>query len=393
MRVRRLPDAATVLFALLLAACGASEPAPPAATAIPVSVITLKPQVVTLSKELPGRTTPFLVAEVRPQVSGIVKDRLFTEGGLVTAGQPLYQLEDGTYRAAYDSAKAALERAEASLLTANLNYTRTSELVKIDAVSRQDFEDATAAASQAKSDVAAAKASLQSAQVTLGYARITSPISGRIGKSSVTAGALVTANQAQPLATVQQLDPIYIDLTAPSIEVVQLRRELAAGTLQGARDVPVTVFLEDGSRFEHAGKLAFTEVAVDPSTGSFALRVDVSNPDHLLLPGMYVRAVVAGGVRQNALLVPQRGISRDPKGNTAAMVVGADGKVEQRPVTVSQTVGDQWLVESGLTAGDKVVVEGLQKIRPGVAVQATEMAARTSSASNGQPAVSSPATN
>lgn len=367
--------AGTSLLAVLLTACGGSGAPPPKGAAVPVSVVTLEAQSVTLTRELPGRTTAFLVAEVRPQVSGIVKSRLFTEGGLVKAGQPLYQLEDAMYQAAYDSAKASLARAQATLVTAQLNYKRTSELVKLDAVSAQDFEDATAAARQAEADVMAAKAAVQSSGVTVGYARITSPISGRIGKSSVTAGALVTANQPAALATVQQLDPINVDLTVSSIEVVQLRRELAAGTLQGAGSLPVKILLEDGSRYQHDGKIAFSEVSVDPTTGSFAFRVDVPNPDQLLLPGMYVRAIVAGGVRKNAILVPQRGVARGPTGDTTVMVVSADGKAEQRPVTVSQTVGDQWLVESGLAAGDQVIVEGLQKIRPGAPVLATAMAA------------------
>lgn len=387
---RRFP-VATTLFALTLTACGGADAPPQAPAAIAVSVVTLKPQTVTLTRELPGRTTPFLVAEVRPQVGGIVKSRLFTEGGLVKAGQALYQLEDATYRAAYDSAKAALARAQATLVTAQLNFKRTSELVKIDAVSTQDFEDATAAVRQGEADVMSAKASVQSSGVTLGYARIIAPISGRIGKSSVTPGALVTANQAAPLATIQQLNPINVDLTAPSNDLLQLRREWAAGTTERPDNLPVTILLEDGSRYEHAGKLAFTEVTVDPTTGSFALRVDVPNPEDLLLPGMYVRAIIAAGVRQNALLVPQQGIARDPKGNTSAMVVGADNKVEQRPVTVGQTVGDQWLVQDGLAAGDKVIVEGLQKIRPGAPVQATERSTAPP-ATTTQPASSASAT-
>ena len=372
-----------VLLALL-SACGQDDAPPPANQAIPVSVVSLEPQTVTLTRELPGRTNALLVAEVRPQVSGIVKERLFTEGSLVEAGQPLYQLEDATYKAAYDSAKAALARAEATLETAQLNYKRTAELVKINAVSTQDYEDATAALRQAEADVVAAKAEVQSSEVTLGYARITSPISGRIGKSSVTPGALVTANQAQPLATVQQLDPINIDLTAPSRELLQLRRAWAAGTTEQPVNLPVTIILEDGTRYEYEGKIAFSEVSVDPTTGSFALRIEAPNPDDLLLPGMYVRAIVAGGVRQNALLVPQQGIARDPKGATTAMVVGPDNKVEQRAVKVSQALGDQWLVEEGLKPGDKVIVEGLQKIRPGVTVQPDELAPEAD-ATNAQP--------
>lgn len=366
------------LLALMLTACGGGNAPPPASTAVPVSVVTLKAQSVSLTRELPGRTTAFLVAEVRPQVSGIVKSRLFTEGSLVKAGQPLYQLEDATYRAAYESAKASLARAEATLVTAQLSYKRAAELVKIDAISTQDFEDATAALRQAEADTAGARAAVQSSGVTLGYARITSPISGRIGRSSVTAGALVTANQAQSLATVQQLDPIYIDVNATSNELLHLRQEWAAGTTQRASDAPVAITLETGERYKYDGKLAFSEVSVDPTTGSFALRVEAPNPDQLLLPGMYVRATLTGGVRERSLLVPQRGVARDPTGNTSVMLVGKDNKVEQRPVVVSQTIGDQWLVESGVQEGDRVIVEGLQKIRPGVVVEAEEMQWRSS---------------
>jgi membrane fusion protein (multidrug efflux system) len=348
-----------------------------------VTVVTLHSQPVTLTRELPGRATPYLVAEVRPQVNGIVAQRLFTEGGLVKAGQPLYQLDDATYRADAESAKANLARAQATLVTTRLTARRSAELVKIDAVSKQDDETAAAALLQAEADVKAAQAAVDRADVVLGYARITSPIGGRIGKSSVTRGALVTANQAAPLSTVQQLDPIYVDLTQSSAELLELRKAFAAGTLKGAGDLPVTILLEDGTHYEHDGKLAFADVTVDPSTGSYALRVVVPNPDRILLPGMYVRAVVSNGLRQNALLVPQPGVTRDPKGNTTAMVAKPDGTAELRRIRVSQTVGDQWLVEGGLAPGDKVIVEGLQKIRPGLPVQATEFA----------PAPAAPATN
>ena len=364
---------APLALALLLAACGGGDPSqemPPPA----VSVATLAPQTVTLTRELPGRTAPFLVAEVRPQVSGIVGKRLFTEGGRVEAGQPLYQLDDATYRAAASSARAQVARAEATLTSARLTAARTAELAKIDAVSVQDNENAIAALKQAEADLGAARAALESANVTLGYARITAPISGRIGKSSVTQGALVTANQPAPLATVQQLDPIYVDLTQSSAELLALRRQLAEGKVQDAQ-LPVTILLEDGSEFSHKGTLEFSEVSVDPGTGSYSVRVKVDNPDHVLLPGMYVRAVVGSGIRQDAILVPMQGIARDPKGNTSAMVVNAEGKTEQRPVVVSQAIGDKWLVESGLAAGDKVIVAGLQKIQPGIPVQATEAGA------------------
>lgn len=362
-----------VVISLSLAACSEGGKPVSQGEAVPVSVVTLTSGPITLTRELPGRTSPFLVAEVRPQVSGIVRNRLFSEGGEVKAGQPLYQIDDASYRAENNSARAALARAEAALVTARLQAQRSAELVKIDAVSRQDNDNAQATLRQAEADVKAAQATVDGTSVTLGYARITSPISGRIGKSTVTQGALVTAGQATALATVQQLDPIYVDLTQSSSELLALRRELASGVLDSTERLPVKVVLEDGSEYPHSGKLAFSEVTVDPSTGSYALRVVVPNPDRVLLPGMYVRAVLGNGQRQNAILVPQQGIARDPKGNTSAMVVGKDGKAEQRQVVVSQAIGDKWLVESGLAAGDKVIVEGLQKIRPGVPVQAAEV--------------------
>jgi membrane fusion protein (multidrug efflux system) len=266
-------------------------------------------------------------------------------------------------------------RAQASLLTNQLNARRSAELVKIDAVSKQDDENAAAALRQSEADVVAAQAAVDRSNVVLGYARITSPITGRIGKSSVTQGALVTANQAAPLATVQDLDPIYIDLTQSAAELLELRKALVAGKLKGARDLPVTLLLEDGTRYAHEGKLAFADITVDPATGSYALRVVAPNPDQIILPGMYVRALVGSGVRQDALLVPQQGVARDPKGNTTALVVGADDKVELRPIQVSRAIDDKWLVEEGLAAGDRVVVEGLQKIQPGAQVRATEAGA------------------
>jgi membrane fusion protein (multidrug efflux system) len=358
-----------------VAACGSPESAPQGRGAMPVTVVTLATAPVVLHRELPGRTTPNLVAEVRPQVNGLVKQRLYTVGSAVKAGQPLYQLDDATYQADLASAKAALARAEATLNTARLNSRRSADLFAINAVSKQDDENAAAALKQGEADVAAAAAAVRSAEVILGYARITAPIGGRIGRSSVTQGALVTANQDEPLATVQQLDPIYVDLTQSSAEWLALRRELAAGRLEGTKDMLVAIVLEDGTPYAQSGKLAFSEVSVDPTTGSFALRVVVPNPEHILLPGMYVRAIVGTGTRQAGLLVPQQGIARDPKGHTTAMVVGQDGKVEVRPVRVSQAIGDKWLVEEGLAAGDKVIVEGLQKVQPGASVQPTEAGA------------------
>jgi membrane fusion protein, multidrug efflux system len=364
-----------VVIAATLAACTQKPPAAPAPPPpAEVGVVTLQSQTVTLTRELPGRTSPYLVAEVRPQVGGIIKRRLFTEGSRVKAGQPLYQLDDAIPRADQATAQATLLRAQASLNSARLNAARSAELAKIDAVSRQDNENAIAALRQAEADIASAQAAVARGNVVLGYAQITSPITGRIGKSSVTQGALVTANQAEALATVQQLDPIYVDVTQSSAELLALRKQLAAGRLEEARDLPVTILLEDGSRYAEQGKLTFADVTVDPGTGSFLLRVVVPNPNDILLPGMYARAVVGSGVRQDALLVPQRGIARDPRGDTSAMVLGTDGKVQQRPVKVSRAIGDQWLVEDGLASGDQVIVEGLQKIRPGMPARAAAAA-------------------
>lgn len=374
--ITRAPQllAATAL-SLALAACGGGEPpGGPGGQKGQVTVVTLKPETVTLTRELPGRTSASLIAEVRPQVSGIVERRLFIEGGLVRAGQPLYQLDDKTYAADLETARATLARGEAALNSARLNAKRSSDLVKIDAVSRQDDEAAIATLKQSQADVASGRAAVQNASVVLGRARISAPISGRIGKSAVTQGALVTANQAEPLAVVQQLDPVHVDISQSSAELLALRKQIAAGTLTEA-NTPVTILLEDGSKYPLDGKLAFSEVTVDEGTGSFLLRVVVPNPDQLLMPGMYVRALIGTGVRQNALLVPQQGITRDPKGSATAMVVNAKGQVEPREVQVGQAIGDKWLVEGGLKAGDRVIVEGLQKIGPGMPVDATEKGA------------------
>jgi len=361
---------------LLLSACGNSgqEQAPAAPPPPEVSVVTLKAQDIAMTRELPGRVSALLVAEVRPQVSGIIKRRMFTEGGVVKAGQPLYQLDDSSYQADHASTRANLERARATLQSTQLTAKRSAELVKIDAISQQDNENAAAALAQARADVAAAEAALQRSGVVLGYATITSPINGRIGRSSVTQGALVTANQAEALATVQQLDPVYVDVSQSSSELLELRKELAAGRVSQSGDVPVKIVLEDGSLYKRDGKLAFADVTVDPSTGSFGLRVQVPNPDHILLPGMYVRAQISNSERKDAVLVPQRAVARDPKGNASVMLVDQDNKVQARSLTTNRTIGDAWLVDEGLAPGDRVVVEGLQKIQPGITVTTVEAA-------------------
>jgi membrane fusion protein (multidrug efflux system) len=351
-------------------------------------VVTLKDQPVRLTRELAGRTAPFLVAEVRPQVTGLVKRRLFEEGSLVKAGAPLYEIDASGYRASRDSARAGLARAQATLTSARLAANRSKELAAAKLISAQDNERAAAAYQQAQAEVAAARADLQATEVTLGYAMITAPISGRIGKSSVTQGALVTANQEQALATIQQLDPMYVDLAQSSTELLSLRKEMAAGTLEQADGVPVKILLEDGSAHAQDGRMEFADVTVDPGTGSYALRVRVPNADNLLLPGMYVRAVVDMGQRAHGVLAPQQGVTRDAKGQATAMVVTPEGMVELRVLQASRTIGDQWLVDEGLKAGDRVIVEGLQKVKPGgmataVEAQAAEVGAAATAAGPG----------
>jgi membrane fusion protein (multidrug efflux system) len=369
------PPLALCALLVSLAGCGGGG-APASAPKPEVTVATLATEAVALTRELPGRVSPFLVAEIRPQVGGIVRKRLFEEGTFVKAGELLYQIEDAAYRADVASARAELERTEATGVVSRTSAKRIAELAKTGAVSGQDHDNAVAALGEAEAGVGAARAALARAEVVLGYTRIVSPISGRIGKSTVTQGALVTENQAEPLATVQQLDPIYVDLSQSSAEWLALRKELAAGTLESAEKVSAVILLEDGTPYAHEGTLAFTDVSVDPATGSYLLRVQVPNPDMLLLPGMYVRASVRMGTRADALLAPQRGIQRDPTGSAFALVVGDDGKVARRAVRVSRTVGDRWLVESGLGAGDRVIVEGLQKVQPGAEVTAVEAGAR-----------------
>jgi membrane fusion protein (multidrug efflux system) len=364
---------ALVALCAALIACGGHGDETSSGPAPQVTVLTLKKQPVTLTRSLPGRTSAYLIAEVRPQVSGIVKRRLFIEGGNVTAGQVLYDLDDSLYRAQYNSAKASLQKAQATLQAARLAAKRSAELVGIEAVSAQDNETAVAALGQADADVAAAQAAVDSGAVNLAYAHIVAPISGRIGKSTVTQGALVTAGQAAPLATIQQLDPIYVEVNQSSSEWLALKQDIDAGRVETDRAAaPAKILLENGAAYPHEGQLQFSDVTVDPSTGNFLLRAIVPNPRLLLLPGMYVQAILNEGLLTQALLAPQVGITRDAKGNGSAMVVNRAGKVEARSVRVSRTLGDQWLVEEGLSAGDRLIVEGLQKVQPDMPVQAVE---------------------
>ena len=359
---------------LTLAGCGSQEGGANAATApaLPkVRVFDVAAKPVSLYTELPGRTSPYLIAEVRPQVNGIIKARQFQEGGDVKAGTSLYQIDASTYQAEYASAKAMLEKAQANLTSAKIRNDRFQELAKLNAVSQQERDDAYAALKQAEADVASGKAAVQSAQINLNYTKVTAPISGRIGRSSITPGALVQQGQANPLTTIQQLDPIYVDLTQSTSELLQLKRDLESGVLKSAgKDAAkVTLKLEDGSSYAQEGKLQFSDVTVDQNTGTVTLRAVFPNPKLQLLPGMYVRASLEEGVREAGILVPQKGIMRDATGAPSAFVVGQDNKVEKRSVETARAIGDQWLIAEGLQAGDRLIVEGIQKVRPGQEVE------------------------
>ncbi len=342
--------------------------------AVEVAVEIVTPQKVLYTTELAGRTSAFQIAEVRPQVSGIIQKRLFQEGADVKAGDTLYQIDPATYQADLDSAKANLVRAEANVAPARLKMQRFKDLVHISAVSKQEYDDAEAAYKQALADVGVNKAAVENARIRLNYTKVTSPISGRISRSLVTPGALVTENQTSPLTTVQQLDPVYVDVTQSSAEVLRLKRALTSGSLQRADQshAAVRLLLDDGSEYEQAGTLQFTDVSVDESTGMVTLRAIFPNPKQELMPGMYVRAILSEGVDDQAILLPQRALVRDAKGNPTTYVVNAENKVEVRPLKVGRTQGSNWVVLDGLKPGDKVIVEGLQKIRPGATVRIAE---------------------
>jgi membrane fusion protein (multidrug efflux system) len=360
---------------LFLSACGtAPHHGPPPATTPEVGTLVLHPQPLILTTELPGRTTPVVVADVRPQITGLVQSRNFTEGAEVTAGAILYQIDPATYQAQVESAKAALAKSQANLHSAKLKAQRYAELVAIKAVSQQDNEDTASSLQQAEADVASSQASLETSLINLRYTRIAAPVSGRIGKSTVTPGALVTSNQTTALATVQQLDPIYVDVSQSSTAFLRLKRELETGQLgRAGQGAPVTLKLEDGSTYSLPGTLQFTDVTVDQNTGAITLRAVFPNPKRELLPGMFVRAILQEGVDENALLVPQAAVSRDASGNPTAYVVGSDGKLQLRQLKTDRAVGDQWLVNSGLNPGDRLVVDGQQRAAPGVAVIAVPL--------------------
>lgn len=361
-----------IISAALLAGCNdqGETQAHPTEPQVTVHVVESSPLAVTT--ELPGRTTAFRIAEVRPQVSGIVLKRNFTEGSDVEAGQSLYQIDPATYQADYNSAKGELAKSEAAAAIAHLTVKRYVPLVGTKYISQQEYDQAIADARQADASVIAAKAAVESARINLAYTRVTSPISGRIGKSNVTEGALVTNGQATELATVQQLDPIYVDVTQSSNDFMRLKQSVEQGSLHkdNTRST-VELVMENGQSYPLKGSLQFSDVTVDESTGSITLRAVFPNPQHTLLPGMFVRARIDEGVQPNAILVPQQGVTRTPRGDATVMVVNDKSQVEARPVVAAQAIGDKWLISEGLQPGDKVIVSGLQKARPGVQVKAT----------------------
>lgn len=383
-----------LLLAVLVTAlsgCGQDHPAAGSAPEPEATVVTIQPRPTTLSTVLPGRTSALLVSEVRPQVGGIIQKRLFREGADVKAGEALYQIDPASYQAAFDSAKAALAKAEAAVEPARLKAERYADLVQTNGVSRQDNDDAQAAYKQYVAEVAAARAALETARINLGYTRITAPISGRIGRSSVTPGALVTANQTDALATVQQNDPVYVDVTQSTGDLLRLKRALAEGRLRkaGTDGARVKLLFEDGSTYPLEGTLQFSDITVDANTSVVTLRALFPNPKQDLLPGLYVRAVLEEGVNERAILVPQAAVSRDSKGNPTVLLANADNVVERRSITVDRVVGGDWLVRDGLAEGDRVIVEGLQKVRPGGKVRATEVTSTSGATSaSGAPSTS-----
>jgi len=364
----RLVAPVFAVLALLASGCTRlATPPPPKPT---VTVVALRAAPVSLTTELPGRVTPFRVAEVRPQVSGVVLKRLFKEGDVVAAGQQLYQIDPAPYEATVASARATLAHARAAVTAAQLTVDRYKTLVDARAVSRQDYDNAVATLLQDEADVAAGEASVHSAEINLAYTKMYSPISGRTGRSAVTEGALVIAQQTTSLVTVTQLDPVYVDLTQPSATLLRLKHELAAGQmrrLEGNR-TPARLILEDGTSYDSEGTLQFSEVTVDQGTGSVTLRAIFPNPEGFLLPGMFVRATIEEGVREGAILAPQEGITHTPDGSASALIVGNDDKVERRSVVLDRALGDQWLVARGFTPGDRLIVGGVQKVKAGMQV-------------------------
>ena len=380
---RRLSRALCVALLIFISACDkkSTPPAPPPAK---VGFITIKPQSVSWTTQIPGRTNAEMTAEVRPQVNGVILKRLFTEGDEVRAGQQLYQIDPATYKASYDTALATLAYDQAALTTARIKAQRYKPLAAAQAISEQDYDDAVASAAEAVANVASARASVEQAQINLDYTKVLSPISGHIGASSVTAGALVTASQTTVLATVTQLDPIYVDVEEPSTLRLQLQKGFVDGDIKkdANGDIPVGLQLEDNSMYNLKGALQFTAVTVDESTGTVLLRATFPNPDHFLLPGMYVHAVLSQGVHQNGIVVPQQAVSHNTHGDATVLLVGANNKVLLQIIQTGAVVNNQWVVTSGLKAGDRVIVDGLTGLDPGVAVTPAAEAAPAITVSN-----------
>jgi membrane fusion protein, multidrug efflux system len=378
---------APLLAAMVLTGCGAAKPATTAYQPPQVSVVTVHRGSVPITTELPGRTSAYRVAQVRARVDGIVLKREFKEGGEVKAGQRLYQIDPAPYVAALNSATASLQKAEANLASTTAQAERYKVLVAANAVSKQDYDNAVAAQGQAAADVATGKAAVAMAQINLGYTNVVSPITGRSGLSLVTEGAYVQASTATLMTTVQQIDPVYVDVTQSSVEGLQLRRDIATGQLKlnGADQAKVMLLLEDGTQYREAGTLQFSDITVDQGTGSVTVRAIVPNPRFVLLPGMFVRARIEEGVNERAILVPQVGVTHDPKGQATALIVGLDNKVAVHALQLRGASGDQWIVEGGLEDGDRVIVAGVQKVQPGAVVRAIEAQTATVAATSATP--------
>ncbi len=377
----------TVACGLAVGGCGR----PPQQAAMPppgppeVAVVVVKAERTEITAELPGRTSAYLVAQVRPQVGGIIQKRMFEEGADVNAGDVLYQIDPSLYQAAFDRTKAELARAEAHIIPVRFKFERYTTLVKSKAVSQQEFDDISSELGKAEAEIGIAKAALETARINLEYTRVTAPISGRIGKSLVTVGSLVSANHILPLAVIQQLDPIYVDVTQSSANLLRLKHEILNGliTTDGDAKTKVKLLLEDGTPYSHEGTLKFRDVTVDQNTGSFILRIVFPNPEYVLLPGMFARAIVREGVVEQGILVPQQGVTRDMKGSPIAMVVDSGDKVERRTLEIDRAMGNKWLIKDGLKPGDRLIVEGFQRIKPGVPVKVVPFDAPVTAAAPG----------
>jgi membrane fusion protein (multidrug efflux system) len=377
----------SIALALSLAGCKdeQKQAGPPPKPS--VDVVTLHGQAVAITTELPGRTSAFRTAQVRPQVNGLILKRLFVEGDMVKEGQQLYQIDPAPYQASLASAQASLMKARATVRSAQSTVDRYRPLAAAFAISKLDLDNAIGTLQQDQADVASAEASIQTAAINLAYTKVVSPIAGYSSRSSVTEGALVTADQTTTLVTVTQLDPIYVDVTQPSTTILRLKREVASGQIEGAGDnqIPVKLVLEDGSAYDQPGKLQFSEVSVDQGTGAVTLRAVFPNPSGLLLPGMFVQEQVREGIRQNAILAPQQGVTHNAKGDPTALVVGKDGKVESRTLVTDRAIGDDWLVSKGLNDGDRLIVKGVQYAKPGAQVTANEITAQSLASAARQP--------